>query len=467
MNNCLNDKYRVFTTCFEDATAVIKNTSNLKVYERKMISEIVIYLQDLLEYVKLDDIETDYINNWIENCIHVLGLEFEGNFILQFYYINNNYNTSNKDDVIESLISVLVSLRAISTRYPELTNLKPTVFDYLVRDLPKFRKFLSAKFTNDEYSEHPNLFFLLANSIDTFSSLNGSEVFKEEVDHLLNIISDISSNFEVVSSLSPGSEVYFNEIVSRFNLKIDKKEIDENRLRHKPKLFYLLSKLKEGLEVSPDDLGELSSYNHYGYLWWLVKSWVQKNRGDEIIGILPVNRKEIDVDFVFNSLWGDIAQITNVKIKEEDIDKVLSFKDENIKDTLYHYFINHPLVTTYSKLNLEEERTKAHGGGEISDFNVEIELEGKKIWIAIPIKSAAESGSSSSEKMTQNYFYQMVRPILNFQNDNVAVFPIVLAAKTLNTNEFLSLARAHLNLPILLIDNQIYTKILKRYSLLV
>ena len=207
-------------------------------------------------------------------------------------------------------------------------------------------------------------------------------------------------------------------------------------------------------------------YWYYKYLWWIAYSWIKMNEGKETIGVLPVSRKEIEVDLVFDSLWGNSSELANLKIEDGERNKVLEFKDEDIKKCLYDYLITHPLTTTYTKSMLLEEKEKAHGGGEISDFNFEIELEREKIWIAIPIKSAHESGSSSFEKMTQNYFYQLVRPILNFPNKKVVVFPIILTKRTLNTTEFLTLVRAQLNLPILTINTELYTKILKKHDLL-
>ena len=159
-----SDRYRIFTDCFEGSIYIIKNMKILSVAERKMISETAIYFQDMLEYVEFDDIEKDYVKDWIENCIHVLGLEYEQKFILQFHYFEENYANQNKDQVIETLISVLVSLRAISTKYPDLHILKATEFGYLERDLPKIRVFLANLFAKQEYIECPNLLFFVDKS---------------------------------------------------------------------------------------------------------------------------------------------------------------------------------------------------------------------------------------------------------------------------------------------------------------
>lgn len=463
-----DDKFKIFTTCFEAAADSIMSLRRLKVHDRKMVSEIAIYLQDLLKHLELDNIEKDYVKSWIDNCIHVLGREFEDNFILQFYYFKRNYNEEeeDKDKVIQTLISVLVSLRAITTKSPTLSLLNSTAFGYIERDLSSYRSFLETLFKKEEYFVYPNLLFLLANSIDTFSSVKESEIVEHEVEELLNLVVMHYSKFESLSELSPGSIRYINEIIEKFDLPVDTKEVNEKLLRKKPKLFYLLAKLRNGIDVSHDELGKVHEYTYYEYLWWIVNSWIHKKECNTIIGILPISRKEINIDFIYNSLWGNISEINKVDISDEDINKVLKFNDEDIQKTLYEFLIDHPLVTTHSKVNLVEELNKAHGGGEISDFNFEIELNGEKIWIAMPIKSALESGGSTSEKMKQKYFYQMVRPILYFKNENVAVFPIILTKKTLDTNEFLTLVRAHLNLPILAINNTIYTKIMKRYGIL-
>lgn len=183
------------------------------------------------------------------------------------------------------------------------------------------------------------------------------------------------------------------------------------------------------------------------------------------IGILPFYRR-LDIDTVSRMVWGDTRELYDISINKEEIDKTLNLSAIEIKQHLYDYFKKHSQITEYSLTRLSAERDKADAGGEISDFNVEIYAGGKNIWITLPIKSGRESGNRKRDKMEQNYFYQFIRPILSFPLDEVAVFPIILVKPTLNSNESLSQIRAHLKLPILVLDIEIFTRFLKREKLI-
>jgi hypothetical protein len=146
--------------------------------------------------------------------------------------------------------------------------------------------------------------------------------------------------------------------------------------------------------------------------------------------------------------------------------KVLEFTGQEIKQQICDYFIKHPNVTDFSRTRLPAERDKADAGGEISDFNVEFTTGKEDIWTALPIKSGRESGGKSRVKMEQNYIYQFIRPLLTFETGKIIIFPIILVKPTLNANEFLTLIRARLQLPIIVLDIEMYTRFLKREKFL-
>ena len=227
-----------------------------------MISEIGLYFQELLERVNFNDVEKNCIEYWIENCIHILGREFEGNFILQFYYFEKNYKNGEQEITTQNLISVLVSLRAILKKDPELIKFSPTVFNYLERDLPKFAKYLSLLFDSNEHTDNQNLLFLLANSIDTIDSLRGSDIFYQVKMNLLGIVIKHYDSFKSLPNLTPGSNIYINEIITKFGLSLDLLEVQEETLRGKPKIFKILSKLKNGDVTSCEELGNLEDYTY-------------------------------------------------------------------------------------------------------------------------------------------------------------------------------------------------------------
>ncbi len=58
----------------------------LTVQARKVLSEAALFLYELMEEVDLEKTEEEFANSWIRQFRHILGREFEGNFILRIYY---------------------------------------------------------------------------------------------------------------------------------------------------------------------------------------------------------------------------------------------------------------------------------------------------------------------------------------------------------------------------------------------
>ena len=84
----------------------------------------------------------------------------------------------------------------------------------------------------------------------------------------------------------------------------------------------------------------------------------------------------------------------------------------------------------------------------------------------MPIKGGREIGGGKAERVTQDFLYQFLRPIIALGSGRTVVFPIILTEFTLNTNELLTQIRATLHLPILVLDLELFSKFLKRQNLL-
>ena len=57
--------------------------SELTVGHRKTLAEAAIFLNEMLHQIGLNEEELSFAKTWIRQIGHVLGREFEGNFILQ------------------------------------------------------------------------------------------------------------------------------------------------------------------------------------------------------------------------------------------------------------------------------------------------------------------------------------------------------------------------------------------------
>ena len=434
---------------------------SLTVQARKMISEAAIFLHEMLEKTDLDTTEKEFAHSWLRQFGHILGREFEGNFILRFHYFAKNY-AGDPATTVHSMISLLVALRALEICGPKLTR-SGTVWKYLERDMPKFRKALGSILSDDNMGEKIDEMFLLLNTIDMLAAVDGSEKLTGELEEFIKLVSEFQASFDKAFEISPGLRVYTADLKNRVGIPIHVGDLPVE-LRGKPGAFLALLELEIG-EIPSSDQLERAHHPSAMHLWWIAKAWTRQRVGEGVVGILPFYRR-LDVDAVFRLVWGDARELYNVSVTTEEMERVLTFTSQEIKQQLYEYFKTHPKVTEFSRTRLPTERDKADAGGEISDFNIEFITGREKIWAAMPIKSGRESGRRSRDRMEQSFLYQFIRPLVTFETDKIVVFPIILVKPTLNANEFLSLIRARLQLPILILDIETYTRFLKREKFL-
>lgn len=445
-------------TILEDQAG--KSFGDLTVQARKVIAEASIYLHEMMEKTDLDAEEKKFAHSWIRQFGHILGREFEGNFILRFHYFDKNYS-KDPATTVHSMISLVIALRALEICGPKLTR-SGTVWGYLERDMPKFRKALGRILRDDNTEEKTDEMFLLLNTIDMLSAIEGSEKLTCELEEFIKFANNLQTSFNKAFEISPGLRVYAADLVDRVGRSIHVGDLPV-KLHGKPGAFLTLMDLRMGKIPSSDQLERV--HHPSTHLWWIAKAWTRRRVGEASVGILPFYQR-LDVDAVFRLVWGDARNLYKIPVTTEEMECVLAFKDEDIKEQLYEYFKTHSKITEFSRTRLSAERDKAHAGGEISDFNIEFITGKGNIWVAIPIKSGRESGTRSRDKMEQAFIYQFIRPLVTFETGKTAVFPIILVKPTLNTNEFLALIRARLQLPILILDIETYTRFLKREKFL-
>ncbi len=461
-----SELFAEFSESFESLWGILeaqagRNFGSLTVQARKTVAETAIFLGEMLERVKLNEMETNFANSWLRQFWHVLGREFEGNFILRFCYFDQNYAIE-PAPTVHSMISLVVALRALELYGPKLTR-KGTVWGYLERDMPKFRKALERILGEDNAEERIDELFLLFNTIDMLRAIEDSEKLNFELQELTKFTESIQPLFDNAFRISPGLKVYAADLVNRIGLPIKVSNLPQN-LTGKPGAFLALMNLRLGNKPSLDQLEDIRHPSAL-HLWWIARAWTRRLNGESRVGILPFYHR-LDVDVIFRLVWGDARELYEIPTSQEEMKNVLKLTSREIKRQLYDYFHKHPQVTEFSRLRLPAERDKADAGGEISDFNVEFTTGKETIWVAIPIKSGRESNSQTRERMEQNFLYQFIRPIVEFETGKIVVFPIILVKPTLNANEFLSLLRARLQLPILVLDIETYTRFLKREKLL-
>jgi hypothetical protein len=164
------------------------------------------------------------------------------------------------------------------------------------------------------------------------------------------------------------------------------------------------------------------------------------------------------VDDVFTLLWGKFSKI---KIEEDNIAKVQNFYTKDIEILLAKYFRNHNLIPESCKAHLDTEVKKAHTGGEVADFIIDLNYNNELVTISIPIKSAREIGRQKIEKIAEKNIYEFINPSINFGIDSFT-FAILLANKTPALISTIQGYKNMFSINFAYIDLEGFTRLLKR-----
>jgi len=159
-----------------------------------------------------------------------------------------------------------------------------------------------------------------------------------------------------------------------------------------------------------------------------------------------------------------VLNLQKINLEPSDVNSVEKMEDEEIKEELVQIFKLNENLDEVEKLTLSQEKTKSHGGGEISDFDLKISRnEENDIWVSFPIKSASEANNRRPKKLVQSNLHQILRPFGRF--DLCVVFPILITdmnrSTTLNLQEMVKSLNSQQDYPIKIIDKKSFARILK------
>lgn len=147
---------------------------------------------------------------------------------------------------------------------------------------------------------------------------------------------------------------------------------------------------------------------------------------EEGIGAEPIKLKirpsfnPLNVDEITEKLFPEYFSNKNqLTITPDDLDKLMTFKDAEIRKKLTEIFQRSNYLTPDEKGGLLAESKKPHTGGEISDFEVRMEIGPYNLLhICLPIKSGREITTSVPE----NYAYQIMKPFIRLYDRCVVIF---------------------------------------------
>jgi len=345
----------------------------------------------MLNYVELDPIEEMYVKDWINRLVDKLGFDINMRKMNTFNYLEKHYY-ENSQNATDLAISILVGLKAL-----ELSG------HGLHRESSEYKNFIQHieySFPNQlnnilEGRDNPcNEFFVLLCTIDTLYSMKiNPEIF-------IKILKKTEPSFIASCQSCPGLTIYSHELNDKLDLSVNLKPISKD-VKPKHSAFLSFYYLKKNESV---DQKLLDNAKDYKYLWWIAKSWDKLcQNNSELVYILPCSDR-LNLDEVIELTWGDMQKIQSTSITNDELLKVTNFNDEDVKNTLYKYFVTDNNLTPSSLGNLHKEKDKSHGGGEISDFNLELKYRNAAISLGFPIKSGRES-QGNANKFSAYFIY--------------------------------------------------------------
>ncbi len=119
--------------------------------------------------------------------------------------------------------------------------------------------------------------------------------------------------------------------------------------------------------------------------------------------LLPCNPHE-----VLEGLFPKHYDSLEGTITKSDMDRLGSYKDQDIRDKLARILLQSDIVPAAEKTRIDDLSTRPHSGYEISDFEIEVQLEDSRYRVDFVIKSAAEKKNKLNEA---DLWYQISRPL--------------------------------------------------------
>ncbi len=175
----------------------------------------------------------------------------------------------------------------------------------------------------------------------------------------------------------------------------------------------------------------------------------------EIADALSTYLEDSSVKLNLGEIFSGYEKISETDVDAEDIDKLNSFGDSELRARLARIILGvDPVV-------LQREAEKPHGPSEIADMEIPIAVQGESFYLCIPVKSGQEiRGNTVPERCA----YQIWRPFADF--DRCAV--VFISAKKCSQNLMNNIKRMKdkFGLAIEVIEAEELAKLLKINSLL-
>ncbi|MBN2393905.1 MAG: hypothetical protein JXR84_24440 [Anaerolineae bacterium] len=174
----------------------------------------------------------------------------------------------------------------------------------------------------------------------------------------------------------------------------------------------------------------------------------------EVIQALNRTSNHQGIPFRLTQIFKGYDKITNISVEQAEINALYELSDEDIRQKLAR------IIEGVDVAVLQREARKPHGGFEIGDMDIPIDINGDRFYLCIPVKSAKEIGKTVPEKIS----YQIFRPFLNFNRCAV----VFVTARNFSQNLMNTIKRMkdRLGWSIEIIENKELAQLFKRNNLL-
>ena len=176
----------------------------------------------------------------------------------------------------------------------------------------------------------------------------------------------------------------------------------------------------------------------------------------------PIEFEKIDFENVYNILFPKYQQESyKINVSDEDLRRLQNMDDSEIRKSLSKIIKMSDKIPEYVKQKLDTESEKPHTSAEISDFEIEIKINNKPIYVCFPIKSGREIRGRT---VSENYIYQITKPFIHYKNCVV----IFLTAKrcSVNLRNAINKYKERFSLPIGVLEAENLAKLFKVYGVL-
>ncbi len=455
------ERYKTFKNMFSKVGDILKSRYSLRIGEYQTLAELGLFIDTFMSSACLNKPDEENLKSWLDVIWSKLDEKFYSTALV-FYYLNRDWH-KDPDGYFSKAIPQIVVDKAIVKLGSQSVSL--SLFKTMIKEIPKLIITLN-DIMKDESTEKGVLFwFMVLNLLDFVSEIRNEDggSINSEFLNFKSFIEKNSSSLKTAADTNKGLMSFAFQMKNIHNLKVGIKEPPLNDLGDKALAFALIYKLKIGDKITKDIFEKMNKYKE-SHLFWVIYAWGKLLSMEGSLGSIPYFIEE-NMSSIYHLVWENSGN-SSCDLTELDISNIRSIGDKEIRRHLYSFFIKHPMVMEGERARLIEELRKSNAPGEISDFNVEIELDkNKRKMICIPIKSGKELRDKKTKKITEDYTYQMIRPLATFPGRSV-VFPVIIAEETVAATELFSMFRVNLNLPISPIVTDTYAKIMKNAGIL-